>query len=662
MGLCAAGLASCRHAAVPGSAQAVRADSLRAHEQGIRAIDEFESVARLVTDSLLRCRPIQGRSCFAGRIVPLAWRPRDLLPRDSLEPGRDRVLAVLDSVLLRIPGDRILEAQRIELLVMGRRFADAEVAVRGCRASPGECAMLRMYVLHNAGRFAEAETALDSALSALPAVKRCLRRSPLTLVLTGEAASRHEDLACADRHAFESRVWWLSDASHLVAGNERRTEHYARLLRHEMLWDWLWGWQRQPSRDRYRRLAVDSMRQMPLENVYPLTTWESFYAFVIARGWYDAWQVLPVLNLTNLRCATAAVDHLEELPYTSSTILYGWFGDPVWFNSLGQARDGSPCIAVWRATPGYQLIPKPAALVDPFHADPAAWQPEGWRREWREEYTPPYGPFATLTEHQIAFFHDTTAGAPAGTPGARLAVVVGGLDENPTVARLQRQHGATARWDVGLVLTDTFPVRVKDVIAARRPPAPLASRYAWQVPASWRPHVVSMEALGPNRIGVARFRAGVSPPAMPDQRITISDLLLFDPDTTLTPAEQPRTLDAILPRALATTTIDPRRPLGLFWETYGLQRADTATVAVTLERERGGFLERLGTSLRLLDAPSGVTVRYALDPGRGDAAPALGHALRIGLGTLDPGRYTLTLRVTTSGQQRVEARRIITVP
>jgi hypothetical protein len=147
---------------------------------------------------------------------------------------------------------------------------------------------------------------------------------------------------------------------------------------------------------------------------------------------------------------------------------------------------------------------------------------------------------------------------------------------------------------------------------------------------------------------------------MPAQRVTISDLLLFSPDTTRS-APESQTLDSILPRAMATSAIDPRQPLGVFWETYGLAAGDTATAALTVERERGGILERLGQSLRILNAGSTVGVRFAFGSGREAGALAVGQSLRIALGNLDRGPYTLTLRVTVPGQEPLEVRRRITV-
>jgi hypothetical protein len=113
--------------------------------------------------------------------------------------------------------------------------------------------------------------------------------------------------------------------------------------------------------------------------------------------------------------------------------------------------------------------------------------------------------------------------------------------------------------------------------------------------------------------------------------------------------------------ALATASIDPQRPLGLFWETYGLGATDTATIAITLERPRGGFLERVGQSLRILDTPGSTTIRYAVPPGPSAGAAALGQSIRIALGPLEAGNYTLTLRVTVPGQQPVDARRRVAI-
>ena len=96
--------------------------------------------------------------------------------------------------------------------------------------------------------------------------------------------------------------------------------------------------------------------------------------------------------------------------------------------------------------------------------------------------------------------------------------------------------------------------------------------------APWAPSLVSVEVLSSEERVAARARYGL-PLAPRHGRVSVSDLLLYAPgDST------PRSLDDVVPRALSSTTVSTGKPVGFFWETYGLDpRGEVLGVALTIE-------------------------------------------------------------------------------
>ena len=90
------------------------------------------------------------------------------------------------------------------------------------------------------------------------------------------------------------------------------------------------------------------------------------------------------------------------------------------------------------------------------------------------------------------------------------------------------------------------------------------------------------------------------------------------------------------------------RPLGLFWETYGLFDGETVDLAVSVERVDHGWIrsarQRLG--LTPVDTPIRILWTDARPPASDRAAP---HAISLDLENLDPGRYRVTLTLTPAG-------------
>jgi hypothetical protein len=98
------------------------------------------------------------------------------------------------------------------------------------------------------------------------------------------------------------------------------------------------------------------------------------------------------------------------------------------------------------------------------------------------------------------------------------------------------------------------------------------------------------------------------------------------------------------------------RPLGIFWETYGLSDAgETVDVAVTVERIDHSWFRSTRQALHLADADTPLRIRWT-DARASDAGVAA-HAVSLDLTNLPGGRYRLTLSLTPQGAPRASSSR-----
>lgn len=144
--------------------------------------------------------------------------------------ARRSLLAALDSASRVTPGDTWLRSRLTWYSIEAGDSAAAIAAARECRDDdvPWWCDALLGLALHAAHRFAEAESAFERALVAMPDSTRC-RWIDLAPLLDGDAEDLIEGTPCEQRDGVNARLWWLADPLHSVEGNELRSEHFARL-------------------------------------------------------------------------------------------------------------------------------------------------------------------------------------------------------------------------------------------------------------------------------------------------------------------------------------------------------------------------------------------------------------------------------------------------
>ena len=182
------------------------------------------------------------------------------------------------------------------------------------------------------------------------------------------------------------------------------------------------------------------------------------------------------------------------------------------------------------------------------------------------------------------------------------------------------------------------------------------------------PQIIGVEY--PQTLGKpsARTRFGITPPAtlatMAAGEIAISPpVLLRAPAEGETPETNPaEALDLMF----GSTVFSTMGRVGVYWETYGVDRGDTVDVTLRVAPQRApqGLLRRLGTRLGILASASdgiAVTWREPL-PGRvvttlPGAHPIQARNVTLDLSRLTAGDYTVSVSVARPGGSPISAAR-----
>jgi hypothetical protein len=161
------------------------------------------------------------------------WHPnlRDyVVPEEgnNIRRARAELLRDLEKASATLPGDDWIIGQRIRYLVETRDTAAISVA-RSCRASKWWCEALLGLALHVTGSFAGADSAFSVALDDMPSLSRCYWAN-LSPLLDDDIRGTYRKMSCVNRDVVNARIWWLADPLYMTPGNERRTEHFSRVM------------------------------------------------------------------------------------------------------------------------------------------------------------------------------------------------------------------------------------------------------------------------------------------------------------------------------------------------------------------------------------------------------------------------------------------------
>lgn len=494
------------------------------------------------------------------------WHPNfgdDGVPDEGKEIRRARLelLRSLEKASSVVPGDDWIMGQRVRYLLEAHDTTAIGVA-RSCKATRWWCDALLGLALHVNGDYASADSAFSASLDEMPLLKRCywINLSPL---LDDDIRGTYHKMTCAEREAADARIWWVSDPLYMVPGNERRTEHFSRVV--------------------HTALEKDAA------NTYG-STWGGDLAEIILRfGWAEKWTQEPPA-------------------YTYS--------------------DEKPAITGHEREPGFHffLTQRPpdslADIVDSLfdiHQTPP-----------REQYAPAYAKSFEHLDAQVARFRrgDSTT-------------LVAAYDV--TQDTIFSRH----RFDAALVaMRDEAAKPSMDRVAQ----APVKGVISVSTP--WKSQLVGVELLADDSAGAARWRSGLAEIPLDSGRISVSDLLFVDGGPSL-----PTSLEAAIPRAHGGTIFTRDKPIGLFWELYGMTPSDsTVAVSLTITPVDEGFLRRAFRALRIAPKVSPLNIRWQENGAAGVLSP---RSVLLDLSLVPAGKYAVKLQAGSG--PRASTSRIIEV-
>ncbi|MGD2120772.1 MAG: hypothetical protein PVJ76_03465, partial [Gemmatimonadota bacterium] len=288
----------------------------------------------------------------------------------------------------------------------------------------------------------------------------------------------------------------------------------------------------------------------------------------------------------------------------------------------GEGRRGA-ITWVWTSTTAarYHFVPD---FVGEGFGDPV------WRlnatREY-EGYTPPYGSFHEVPIQVARFRNESLQGAG---PSMRVALA-STLRSTPLLDVADSAH---------LILTDapeSFPLMLTA-------PVDSSGRARFLADAAAKRYVSSVEVL--SDAGVGWHREMLEPPEVVGPGL--SDILLFEPKGY----DPPKTLLAAASTMYGSLELQDIQELGLYWEVYGADVGTPIEHRLRIEREDGGFIDRIRQLLPGGPEDASGTLSWEV-PSTGTTSPV---AIVLDPRHLGSGTYSLVIQSAWDGQLALEQR------
>ncbi len=280
-----------------------------------------------------------------------------------------------------------------------------------------------------------------------------------------------------------------------------------------------------------------------------------------------------------------------------------------------------------------------------FLASPSDIAPETWitaPREARTWYAPPYAPDIQGLETQVGRFRRDERMLVVGAYRPLIAVPDGDpvFAWGPTGGIEGAAHAAlflvSEDGDEPIYVLGDEPEGVLSIEVA-------PGRY-----------VSGLEVVNIEGRRAWRARQGVTQRPLAPGMVDVSDLMILESGAPL-----PASLEDAMPNLRPGVRLRPGERFPVLWEAYGLRVLEPVRVTIGFSRGRPGFLERVGDFLGLLEPAQPVDITFD------DVGPdGLQHAFRaaeLELPELDPGEYTLHLRLELSGREPLVTSRPIIV-
>lgn len=476
--------------------------------------------------------------------------------------------------------DRWILGQLVHYLVERVEPAEAErFAVECGIVEEWWCAALRGYTLHVRTEYVEAEAAFRDALALMPEDTRLEWMAP-QYVFSRDAVDRFKDESPGERERQFELLWRLSDPLFLFEGNDRLTDHFARLVEVE-----------------FREDAADPLG----------LAWETDLAETLVR-----------------------------------------YGRNTGYSRTFNPRGSQFGLQDTRRVVGHHH-PKSRGYLFPeeFLESPAEIPPESWitaPREARTWYAPPYAPEVRGLETQVGRFRRDER-----------MLVVGAY--RPTMAESEESGRIVSAWraDGGIEGTPFAALFLVpedgsewDLVQGRDPEGVLT------IEADPGRYVSSLEVVDLDGRQAWRARQGVVQRPLVLGVVGVSDLMILKADAPL-----PESLDEALPHIRPGIRVRSGERFPVIWEVYGLGIEEPVTVTVGFSQGRPGFLERVGDFLGVIEPEGDVDITFQ-ETGP-EQLQAVFRSVELSLPDLEPGEYTLHLRLDLAGRTPVVTSRPILV-
>ncbi len=311
---------------------------------------------------------------------------------------------------------------------------------------------------------------------------------------------------------------------------------------------------------------------------------------------------------------------------------YSW--PRAWSRTGGGFGSRGSSVVGHEPTPAYPYLPNAFVYDNPVNTDSLRWTTRPGVVHAR--YAPAYATPLLRLEHQSALFR---------RGDSSLVVLAYDLRSDSALARASDVRAA-------LVLTqgeeaDATIVRV-----------PNKSRGVITAHSVWGPLLMSAEVTSPTVRRSARARYGIRPPYAVGVRVSLSDLLLFEPYGQL-----PTTLDEVTPHMMPTLTVRSNKKLGFYWEAYGTNPGgETMGISVTVAPEVQDAVtraQRLKRALHVWKEAKPVSVQVQDVSARGQTMSP--RSVEVDISTLPPGPYLVELEIEVAKQYHVRTERRIVV-
>ncbi len=516
-------------------------------------------------------------------------------PAEWPEVGEARVelISFLTETAERVP-NRWVIGQLVYYLIENRDVDGATRVATDCGIPEvWWCAALRGYILHLTADYVASEAAFREALASMPPDERERWTSP-RFVLTEDEVERFAGMDPAERDRLWELFWRLSDPLFLIEGNDRLTDHFARM--------------------------VEAVNWREAANPMGVPWDEDMEATLIRYGrnigysrTYD-----PIAAFRTLGDTRRVLGHHHPksrgylfpemfLESPSDVPPESWITAPrearTWFaprsspemrpleTQVGRFRRGEMMLVVG----AYRPVPPEADTVgeEEIEADSVAEEAPETDPLWSEE-------FGIQGQPHAAFFLIPEDGS------------------EPTFVRGFNEEG---------VLTINAP----------------AGRY-----------VSGLEVVDLEGKQAWRARQGVVQLPLVPGLVGVSDLLILKEGAPL-----PESLDEAIQHVRPGVRIRRGERFPVVWEAYGLRIAEPVRVTLGFTRGRPGFLTRVGEFLGVLEPDRPVEVIFE-DRGP-DSVQTAFRAIQFELPDVEPGQYTLHLKLELAGRNPVVTSRPIIV-